>query len=114
MPFEAKPDTIIEFKFSKSERARVEKRIVSKLTTINIVKQICKNKNLTRFDKNSNITIINKESKKSAIVPTIKTFPLISKRPVDTLKGLCVATPFKFHPNVCRRIAIITFTINKA
>ena len=72
------------------EKANVEKNSVSKLRTINIVMQICKNKKRTFLDINSKMMIISNESKNNAIVPTNKTLELVYKTGGATSKRLTV------------------------
>ena len=90
------------------------KKRVSKLRTINIVKEICQNKNRIFLEIYSKRNIIKKASKNNVIVPTNNSHELILKSEVDKVKGLGVDVLLKYQLNICKRIAITMFTINKA
>ena len=76
---------IIDFKLSTPQKLRVTKNNVSKLTTINMVIQMRKNKHSTLLDIYSNKSIIKKASKNNTIVPINNSLKLISKRFTDAL-----------------------------
>tara|TARA_B110000091_G_scaffold172578_1_gene185933 strand:+ start:116 stop:478 length:363 start_codon:yes stop_codon:yes gene_type:complete len=111
-PLEINPDMIILFIYSKFQKAMIEKSNVSKLITMNIVKKIRKNKNLTWLDINSKTRMINKESKNNITEPTNKSIVLLLKIFVDILKE-SPETLFKFHVNDCMSINITRLITNK-
>jgi hypothetical protein len=89
----------------------VEKKMVSKLTTITIVIKICKNKNFIFLDNNSKMLISINESKKSVKLPKIKVGDCFKKL-YEMFKESSVAVSLIFQKNVNRISNINPLTIN--